>query len=101
MPAKAVTEQKRRSKKTKSANRLGDLRKRGVLLSQEQVGLLMVPPLDGATVSRHESGERGMSRDQIVQYARLYGVLTHEVFLEPEVVEAPDGAAQTNGAAGA
>lgn len=59
-------------------NRLATLREAGVVLSQEQVGKLI--GTDGATVSRHESGQRSMNKAQIDAYAKLYGVPTHEIF---------------------
>lgn len=64
--------------KRKVQNRLAELRSAGIVLSQEQVGLLV--GLDATTVSRHESGGRGMTKAQIERYAALYGVPTHEVF---------------------
>jgi transcriptional regulator with XRE-family HTH domain len=63
---------------TLTKNRLADLRKSGVVLSQEQVGRLL--GIDAATVSRHESGARSMSRANIEAYALLFGVPTHEIF---------------------
>lgn len=62
----------------KSPNRLRELREAGVKLSQEQTGKLL--GCDGASVSRHENGQP-LSRQQILAYAELYGVPTHEIFL--------------------
>lgn len=72
-------------------NRLKQLRERGVKLSQVHVAKLL--GLTDATVSRHESGERTMTRDQITAYAQLYGVPSYEIFIDPapeEVNEVPD-----------
>lgn len=79
---------KTKTKRQRAKNRLAALRQKGIVPSQEQVGKLMSPPLDATTVSRHESGDRAMSTDQAKQYAAIYGVETHELFLElPNEVE--------------
>ena len=78
------------NEKKRSKNRLTELRQRGIVLSQEQVGILT--GLDSTTVSRHESGARGMTREQIEAYAKLYGVPTHEVFFLAPVLDSEDGA---------
>lgn len=75
--------------KTKQKNRLAELRAKGVVLSQEQVAKLI--DCDAATVSRHESGARGMTRDQILLYAELYGVPSHELFLVAPSTVVTDG----------
>ncbi len=72
-------------KKRSTKNRLTELRQRGIILSQEQVGILT--GLDSTTVSRHEGGQRGMTREQIEAYAKLYGVPTHEVFFLAPVLD--------------
>lgn len=59
-------------------NRLTELREAGIVLSQDQVGTLL--GLDGTTVSRHEGGQRGLTKEQIEAYAKLYHVPTHEIF---------------------
>lgn len=64
----------------KHSNQLRVLRERGIVLSMAQVAKLIGQ--DEATVSRHETGARSMNRDQIVAYAKLYGVETHELFME-------------------
>lgn len=74
-------------KRPRAKNRLAELRAKGVVLSQNQVGKLV--GLDGATVSRHESGDRSMTREQIILYAELYGVQTHELFVNIPVEEDP------------
>lgn len=73
-------------RRARAKNRLAELRARGIVLSQNQVGKLT--GCDGATVSRHESGERSMTREQIIAYAELYGVPTHELFVDIPVEEA-------------
>ena len=70
----------------RAKNRLAELRAKGIVLSQNQVGRLI--GCDGTTVSRHESGERSMTRDQIIAYAELFSVPTHELFVEISVEDA-------------
>lgn len=65
-------------------NRLQEIRTRGVPLSQREVSIIL--GVDPITVSRHESGERKMSRDQMVAYAQLYKCSTAELFLAPETL---------------
>lgn len=74
-----------KKKRPRAKNRLAELRARGLILSQNQVGKLI--GCDGATVSRHESGDRSMTREQIIAYAELYGVPTHELFVDIPVEE--------------
>lgn len=68
-------------------NRLGVLRRAGVVLSQQQVAILIGS--DPTTVSRHESGERSMTREQMMAYAQLYRVPSAELFVPPEGFEDP------------
>lgn len=63
--------------KRKVKNRLAELRNRGVVLSQEKVGVLV--GCNAATVSRDESGAP-LTKKRIEAYAELYGVPTHELF---------------------
>lgn len=79
--------------KRKAKNRLSELRNAGVVLSQEQVGVLI--GCDAATVSRHESGARSMTKDQIARYAALYGVPTHELFFIAPIADPEEQAAPT------
>lgn len=72
-------------------NRLAELRQRGIVLSQEQVGILTGS--DGTTVSRHESGQRGMTKEQIEAYAKLYNVPTHEIFFLAPVLDGDEATA--------
>lgn len=67
---------------TKQKNRLRELRERGTVLSQKDLGLLL--GIDETTVSRHESGDRGMTREQITEYARIFRVPSHEIFVRPD-----------------
>jgi hypothetical protein len=80
-------------KRPRSQNRLAELRLRGIKPSQEQIGRLMTPPIDATTVSRHESGDRAMTTDMAKQYAQIYGVETHELFLVLPKEEPTDGKA--------
>lgn len=58
-------------------NRLKELRDRSRLTLQE-VG--MITGFSVPTISRHESGERGLSQEAMIKYASLYKVQTHELF---------------------
>lgn len=58
-------------------NRLKELRDRSRLTLQE-VG--MITGFSVPTISRHESGERGLSEEAMIKYASLYKVRTHELF---------------------
>lgn len=58
-------------------NRLRELRNRS-RLTLEEVSTLT--GFDITTISRHESGGRGLTPDAIEKYARLYKVQTHELF---------------------
>lgn len=71
--------------KTKKQNHLRALREKGVVLSQDEVGKLI--GCDMTTVSRHESGERAMTREQILAYAKLYRVPSHALFLVEEAAK--------------
>ncbi|HLA14787.1 MAG TPA: helix-turn-helix transcriptional regulator [Gemmatimonadaceae bacterium] len=64
-------------------NRLAELRGAGVLLSQEHVAKII--GVDAATVSRHESGARAMTKEQILAYAALYRVPSHELFFTSSI----------------
>jgi transcriptional regulator with XRE-family HTH domain len=54
------------------------------MLSQREVAKLV--ERDVATVSRHETGDRGLSRDDIKKYAQVYKCESWELFIEPEDV---------------
>lgn len=58
-------------------NRLKELRDRSRLTMQE---VSILTGFDVSTISRHESGDRGLSSDAIDKYASLYKVRTHELF---------------------
>lgn len=62
-------------------NRLAELRK-ARSLTQEEVGKLTDQSPE--TVSRHESGARGMTRDVILKYSKLYKVESFEIYLPPQ-----------------
>lgn len=64
----------------KHPNQLRIKREKGVILSMAEVAKLI--DCDEATVSRHETGQRSMSREQILKYAKLYRCETHELFLD-------------------
>ena len=59
------------------SNRLKELRDRSRLTMQE---VSILTGFDVSTISRHESGDRGLSSDAIDKYASLYKVRTHELF---------------------
>jgi len=65
-------------------NRLRELREARKLTQQEVAKLL---DIDHTTVSRHESGSRGLSPEDIQKYARLYKVESYELFINPKDLE--------------
>jgi DNA-binding XRE family transcriptional regulator len=72
---------KKAAAKPRTPNRLKEVREKGLVLSQGQVGKLLEPPLDATSVSKHEGGTRPISTHYAKQYAALFGVETHELFL--------------------
>lgn len=58
-------------------NRLKELRDRSRLTLQE---VSMITGYSVPTISRHESGERGLTEEALVKYASLYKVHTYELF---------------------
>lgn len=74
--------------------RIRDLREKGVVLSQDLLGKLLDPPLDGTSVSRHESGDRKITSEYAKQYALIFRVQTHELFLVLPSVEVEDAKAK-------
>ena len=81
-------------------NRLKELRDRS-RLTQDEVSMItgrdrsrltqdevsMITGFSVATISRHESGSRGLSQDAIDRYSRLYKVRSYELFVDPGVDE--------------
>ena len=65
-------------------NRLKELRDRSRLTLQE---VSLITGFGVSTISRHESGERGLTEDAILKYAALYKVPTHQLFINPNVEE--------------
>jgi len=70
-------------------NRLRELREACRLTQQEVAKLL---DIDHTTVSRHESGDRGLSPEDIQKYARLYKVESYELFINPKDLREEDEA---------
>lgn len=62
-------------------NRLRELREARKLTQQEVAKIL---DIDHTTVSRHESGSRDLSPEDIQKYARLYKVESYELFIDPK-----------------
>lgn len=60
-------------------NRIKKLRQRS-RLTQKELALLV--GLDETSVSRHESGHRALSADQIAKYASVFKVQSHELFID-------------------
>lgn len=58
-------------------NRLRELRDRSRLTLNE---VSILTGYDITTISRHESGQRGLSAEAADKYASLYKVKTHELF---------------------
>lgn len=67
--------------KERKKNRLRELRLERKL-TQEEVAKLL--DMDNTTVSKHETGLRGLSMEDIKKYARLYKVEPFELFISPE-----------------
>ena len=63
--------------KTTIKNRLREYRDRARLTLQE---VSILTGYDVTTISRHESGQRGLSSEAVEKYAALYKVPTHELF---------------------
>jgi transcriptional regulator with XRE-family HTH domain len=61
-------------------NRLKELRIRSRLTQQEVATLLGVT---SAVVSRHETGEMGLSHEAVAKYAKLYKIWSYEIFQKP------------------
>lgn len=61
-------------------NRLKELRDRSRLTLQE---VSIITGFGVSTISRHESGGRGLTEDAIQKYAALYKVPTHQLFMNP------------------
>ena len=70
-------------------NRLRELRETRKLTQQEVAKLL---DIDHTTVSRHESGSRDLSPEDIQKYARLYKVESYELFIDPKDLQKEDEA---------
>lgn len=70
-------------------HRLRELREACRLTQQEVAKLL---DIDHTTVSRHESGSRGLSPEDIQKYARLYKVESYELFIDPKDLQEEDEA---------
>jgi transcriptional regulator with XRE-family HTH domain len=68
-------------------NRLRELREARKLTQQEVAKLL---DMDHTTISRHESGSRGLSPEDIQKYARLYKVESYELFIDPKNLQEED-----------
>lgn len=65
-------------------NRLKELRDRSRLTLQE---VSLITGFGVSTISRHESGGRGLTEDAIQKYAALYKVPTHQLFMNPNEEE--------------
>lgn len=57
-------------------------------LTQNEVASLTGLAL--STVNKHENGIRGMTKEDIVKYARTYRVETYELFFSPEQLDFGD-----------
>ena len=64
-------------------NRIAEFRNRA-RLTQAELGKLM--DLDHTTISRHESGDRNLTPDDITKYAKVFKVDTWELFMSPEEI---------------
>ena len=82
------------SENTTSNNRLRELRDRS-RLTQDEVS--MITGYSVATISRHESGSRGLSQDAIDRYSKLYKVRSYELFVDPGMDTEPFYGDETEG----
>lgn len=62
-------------------NRLKELRDRSRLTLQE---VSLITGYSIPTISRHESGGRGLNEEALIKYASLYKVHTYELFQRPD-----------------
>lgn len=62
-------------------NRLRELRDRSRLTLEE---VSLVTGISPTAISRHENGSRSLSEENILKYAALYKVNTHELFINTE-----------------
>lgn len=62
-------------------NRLKELRERRGLTQKEVAKLI---DIDHTTVSKHESGTRNFTNEEIKKYARVLRVESYEIFFGPE-----------------
>lgn len=65
-------------------NRLKELRDRSRLTLQE---VSLITGYSVPTISRHESGGRGLTEEALVKYSSLYKVHTYELFHRPGDLE--------------
>lgn len=65
----------------KIPNRIKELRERS-RLTQEELGKLL--GVDATTISKHETGDRALSDDKVMAYAKVFKVSTHEIFVNLE-----------------
>ena len=68
-------------------NRLKELRDRARLTLQE---VSLITGYSVPTISRHESGGRGLNEEALIKYASLYKVHTYELFHKPEELDSDD-----------
>lgn len=73
-------------------NRLRELREDRRLTQQEVAKLL---DIDHTTVSRHESGSRSLSPEDIQKYARLYKVESYELFIDLKDLQEQEDESET------
>lgn len=67
-------------------NRLRELREASKLTQKEVSKML---DIDFTTVSKHESGTRGIEPKEIEAYARLFKVSSYEIFMTPAKITNP------------
>lgn len=68
-------------------NRLKELRDRSRLTLQE---VSLITGYSIPTISRHESGGRGLNEEALIKYASLYKVHTYELFHRPDELGSDD-----------
>lgn len=79
MATKRKTEKSTKQEQPKK-NRLRELRTK-MNLTMEEVAKVI--DRDLSTVSRHESGDRGLTQDDVRAYAKLFKVDSLAIFMDP------------------
>jgi DNA-binding XRE family transcriptional regulator len=69
-----------------SPTRIKEFRQRA-FLTQAELAKLM--DLSVTMINKHEAGSRSLTREQIIRYAEIFKVETHELFQDAEPLNVP------------